>query len=177
MEKKSSIGMKKIAIVGPESTGKTELSKVLAAHYGVNWVPEYARTYLEPRNGFYEEKDLAKIANGQLKSQQGAISTNHDLVFFDTDLLVIKIWAQFKYGRVDPFITDAMEKHQPDLYLLTYHDIPYEEDPLRENPNDRAALFEYYEREVKSSNVPYAIIKGSREERSQAAIQAINNIY
>jgi len=168
--------MIKVAVVGPESTGKSELTQVLAEHYGIDWVREYSRVFLTNLDRPYIEEDLVAITQGQLKSQLEAIGQGGDLVLFDTDLLVMKVWALFKYGRVDPVIANEWEANLADLYLLTDTDIPYEDDPLRENPNDRPELFKVYENELKTIGANYKVIKGSREERLSQAIAAINNI-
>lgn len=165
-----------VAVVGPESTGKTMLSEALAKYYQVPLVPEFSRTFLNDLPRSYVEKDLIDIAKGQLANQEKAKTQGIDLVIFDTDLLVMKVWSSFKYGRIAPEILEEWEKNKSDFYILTYFDIPYEEDPLRENPEQRAELFEVYENQLKEAGLPYIIAKGNEEERLKTAIAAINNI-
>jgi len=165
-----------VAIVGPESTGKTEISKSLADHFKTEWVPEYARDFLTELGRPYEESDLVSITKGQLDHQVEAIRSAKDLVFFDTDLLVLKIWSEFKYGRVDPYIETQWDLTMSDFYFLTYHDIPYEKDPLRENPHQRPQLFELYEEALKKAGASYTILRGNRTQRLKQAISVINNI-
>lgn len=165
-----------ISIVGPESTGKTDIAQALAAHYNTNWVAEYAREYLNDLGRPYEFQDLSDIAKGQAKYQMVAQKNGDKLVIFDTDLLVLKVWSEFKYGKVDPFILTQLSLHRPDLYILTSYDIPYEEDPLRENPTDRPELFTIYEKELKNIGTPYLVVQGDRQNRLQTAISQINNL-
>ncbi len=165
-----------ISVVGPESTGKTDLAEALARHYNTNWVTEYSRKFLNALERPYEFKDLSDIAKGQAKLQNEAQKNGGDLVIFDTDLLVLKVWSEFKYGKVDPFILAQLSLQRPDLYILTYFDIPYEEDPLRENPTQRPELFDVYEKELKDMGAPYLVVQGDRQKRLQAAISQINNL-
>lgn len=165
-----------ISIVGPESTGKTALAKSLAQHYGISPVLEYAREFLNDLERPYNYNDLKEIAKGQAKAQSCAQRTSNDVVIFDTDLLVIKVWSEFKYGKVDPFVRAQLMLHKPDLYLLTYFDVPYEEDPLRENRSQRPELFDIYKKELEQMQADYLVVQGDRQKRLDAAISKINNL-
>ena len=99
----------RIAITGPESTGKSSLAAELASHYNTVFAPEYAREYLELRKGIYEEDDLVEIAKGQIKSEKEIERSASRILFCDTELLVIKLWATHKYKKVDPEILRLIE--------------------------------------------------------------------
>jgi len=165
-----------VAIVGPESTGKTTLAKSLAKHFKTVWVEEYAREYLMASNGSYEQRDLLQIAAGQLELIKARSKNARDLIFLDTDLLVIKIWSEFKYQNCDPWIEQQLEMNRADLYLLTDFDIPYEYDPLRESPNKRGELFEIYKNSLEESGSNFQIVKGDHSDRLDQAIGYINLI-
>lgn len=165
-----------VAVVGPESTGKTDFARSFASRMEATYVPEFSRQFLTDLQRPYVKDDLVDITKGQLQSQERAKQQGSDLIVFDTDLLVMKVWSEFKYGSIDPFIAEKWKQNRCDFYVLTYYDIPYEEDPLRENPDQRPELFEVYENELKLAHLPYVIVKGSREERIAMAIAAINNI-
>ena len=166
--------MRSVALVGVESTGKTELSQAIATKLDGLWVPEFARTYLDQLGRPYQEEDLVEIAKGQLHQQKNAMGSAKELIVFDTDLLVLKVWSEFKYGRVNSFILDAWKTHRADFYILPFYDVPFEEDPLRENPNDRPELFAIYENELKVAGLQYRIVRGAREERLAQACAALN---
>lgn len=168
--------IKKVAIVGPECTGKSELSAFLGEHYKTNWVREYARAYLDNLNRPYEESDLLKIAHGQLRMEDEWASSANELLICDTNLIVIKIWSHYKYGRCDDEIIQMINSRKYDLHLLTYIDLPWEADPQREHPTERARLWQLYKKELDSQNVPYVEIKGERAQRQTTAINAINRI-
>mgnify|MGYP001043929185 CR=1 FL=1 len=165
--------MKKIiAIVGPESTGKSTLSKSLSIAFGAGWVPEYARQYLEKLNRPYQKEDLLAIAKGQLIMEDEAYK-KHDLVFCDTNLLVIKIWSEYKYGACDAWISKTIQERKYDLHLLTYIDLPWQDDPQREHPHAREELFRIYENELKKLNIEYSVVKGKNEERLKSALEEV----
>lgn len=163
-----------IAIVGPESTGKSTLTMSLAEHYQTIWSEEYAREYLTALERPYEKLDLRDIAAGQLELAGKVKMMANRIVFHDTDLLVIKVWSEFKYGDCDPWIIEQFELNKADLYLLTDTNIPYEDDPLRENPSQRGELFEIYEQELIKSEANYQVIKGDLSERLDQSIRYIN---
>ena len=153
--------MIRIALTGPESSGKTTFAELLANKLGCSYVPEYARTYLSNLNRDYQQEDLDDILKGQLKEWNDL--SNEPIAIYDTEILVLKIWSEFKYGNCSKLILDELSKQQIDFYLLCAPDIPYEEDELRENPNDRHILFDLYLENLKRMNVNYQIIEGDRE--------------
>lgn len=163
-----------ISIVGPESTGKTTLAHDLGTHFNAPVVNEFARNYLEERNGAYDEADLYDIAKRQLGLEEAALDKSPDLLICDTDIVVIKIWQEFKYGRPNPFMDYLLSKQQPRTHLLTYPDLPWEKDPLRENPNDLIKLFNMYEDVLRSMKADYFVVKGFQSKRLENALSAIN---
>ncbi len=169
--------LKKIAITGPESTGKSWLAKQLAGHYKTYWVPEYAREYLNKLNRPYELKDIELIARGQQLLQQRMEALAEDYLFSDTEMLVCKIWAQFVYGNIPEFIQDTFDKQSFTLYLLCDVDLPWQADPLREHPHKRETLFEIYRSELEKSKLPYAIVRGADEKRLQNAVHILDQHF
>ncbi len=164
----------KISIIGPESTGKSTLAAQLADHYKTAWVKEFARAYLEKRNGNYETADLLAIAKGQIAAENA--SKAEDIIICDTDLITIKIWGDYKYGRCDPWIISQIQNRKYHLHLLCFPDIPWEADPLRENPLDRAHLYHLYKNELMAHHFPFVEIKGEKAERLKTAIATIGKI-
>lgn len=167
--------VKKIAIVGPESTGKSTLAQGLANHYQTVWVPEYARGYLDKLGKPYEQTDLITIAHGQLRLEDERLKDATSFLFCDTTLMVIKIWSEFKYGICAPEILHKMDERKYYLHLLTDIDLPWEADPQREHPTKRSALFNLYETELLDQKLPFAVIQGQQHERLQCAIKAIDS--
>ena len=165
--------IKKIAITGPESTGKSTLARKLAAHYNTVWVPEYARTYIDKLNRPYEQHDLSEIAKGQIFHENELKAKANKYLFCDTELTVIKIWSEYKYGSIDPFLTSEHNKITYDLYLLLDINLPWEPDSQREHPEKRKFFFDWFEQELKAIGANYQVIGGEREYRFANACRAI----
>ncbi|HPI54873.1 MAG TPA: ATP-binding protein, partial [Chitinophagaceae bacterium] len=126
--------MKRIAIIGGESTGKTTLANALSTHYSARWIPEFAREYLMELNRPYVEEDLLGIAKGQLHVMNQSQATPSEFVFYDTDLRVIQVWSEAKYQRCDAFILKEIARSSIDAFIVTSPDIEWTFDPLREHP-------------------------------------------
>lgn len=174
VQKVTKKSVQKVCVIGPECTGKTALSGFLAGHFHTEWVEEYARAYLNKLSHPYERADLTRIASGQLRMEDEWERDANKILICDTNLIVIKVWSNFRFGDCDPFILETIAERKYDLYLLTYIDVPWQDDPLREHPDRREELYNIYVSELKSTNVPFVEIKGSINERQQAAIAAIN---
>lgn len=153
--------MKRIAFTGPESSGKTTIAKRFAAHVEGAYVEEFARAYLEPRNGQYDESDLLTIAQGQWALWKEI----NGILVADTEMLVLKVWSEVRFSRTDIFIEVALKTQNFDHYFLCYPDIPWEPDPLREHPEQRMVLFELYREKLVALNFPFTVLKGSVEDR------------
>lgn len=167
--------MKFVVITGPESAGKTTLAKALSEHLGAPYVEEYARTYLRGLERPYDADDLLAIAQGQVNTmRQAAIQSKAPYIICDTDLTVMKIWSEVKYGFCHPWIDKTLREAPADLYLLCRPDIPWADDPLRENPKDRPLLFDLYHTLLSSEQWPFACIRGQQKQvRIDQALQAI----
>jgi len=184
--------MLKIAIVGPESSGKTTLAEALMYHYKGLFVSEVAREYLAELDRPYEEQDLLSIARSLQELHAGAADMAREQealmggpplrepgpirtpIFYDTDTLNMRIWSLEKYGRVHPEI-DAMVRDTVYTWrLLCRPDIPWEHDPLRENPHDRDRLFDVWVREMKTLDLRYTIIEGTPEQRMRTAMDMVD---
>lgn len=170
--------MKRVVVIGPESTGKSTLSEQLAQHYNTLWVPEYARQYIEELSRPYEEKDLLSIAEGQLSLEDERAALADKLLVCDTDLHVIKVWSEHRFKGCDPLILAYIASRKYDLYLLTYVDIPWEEDPQREHPDPamREYFYNLYKELIINTGVPFVEIKGDIAERLQTAVHAIDSM-
>lgn len=170
--------IKKIVVIGPESTGKSTLSQALAEHLGTSWTSEYAREYLTGLGRAYVQDDLTEIAKGQLANEEKDLSIASKWLICDTDLYVIKVWSEHKYGNCDRWILDSIAERQYDAYILTDIDMPWQDDALREHPDEkmRQYFFMIYKDIVQNSGLPFIIVSGDEDERMNKAIDFVNTL-
>ena len=168
--------MKRIAILGPESTGKTALAQSLASYYNSPWIPEYARQYVEQLDRPYTYEDVENIARHQIAevSEYETKFREKKILFLDTELIITKIWFLHVYQKCPDFLLTALQESSVDLYLLCQPDIPWEYDPVRENGNLRDYFYEWYKKEIIALNKPFVEINGLGDVRLQNAIQSID---
>ncbi|MEY3564592.1 MAG: hypothetical protein RJA23_762 [Bacteroidota bacterium] len=169
---------KRILILGPESTGKSTLAEMLAQHYAEPWVPEVAREYLEKLDRPYTYEDLLQIGKQQMNLEDELALTATRFLFCDTDLRVIQVWSQHRYGKVEPWVLEEIARRTYDLILLCAPDLPWQEDPLREHPEleMREAFFAKYLQLTKQSGFPFKIIAGDPVKRMSAGVEAIQSL-
>ncbi len=171
----------KVVMFGPESTGKTTLSQQLARHYNTVWAPEYAREYLQNvwnnERRTCEQKDLIPIAIGQMSLENDLAQKATDVLFCDTDLLETKVYSKEYYGGyVDPLLDEAARNNQYDLYFLTYIDVPWEADDLRDRPTQRKEMFEAFKKALDEHGKKYIILKGNKKQRLEKAIKEVDKL-
>ena len=167
---------KKISVFGPESTGKTTLTKKLAAHFSGSLVPEYARGYLEAQNGSIGYEDMYNIARGQSILEELTEQDAKPFLFCDTDPLATKIWSQFLYDRCDPKIIEIAQKHCYHCTLLLDVDVPWVADEVRYLPTKGKAFFAACRAELSTAKRQFIIIRGSWDERWQQAKKAVEEL-
>lgn len=177
--------IKKVVIIGPESTGKSTLCEQLADHYQTSWVREYARQYLETNGTDYSFDDLGKIATGQIEGEEAvcnsigpAATAQGAPVFIDTDLYVIKVWSEIAFNKCDNHILTQIAKRPYDLYLLCNTDLPWVKDNLREYPDlhTREMIYQHYLDVMVNQRTAWVAIDGNYEQRLAKAIKAVNNL-
>lgn len=165
----------KIVITGPESTGKSTLTKQLSEYYNVDCVAELAREFVEKLDRKYTFDDVCDIAKLQINAELNNLNYDGKIVFYDTDLIITKIWFKRVFDKVPDWIDSHLQNHPAHLHLLCYPDLPWVYDPVRENPDNRLELFDEYESEIKQLGIQYQIITGVGEERLQNAIKSIDS--
>ncbi|MEO9482506.1 MAG: ATP-binding protein [Ekhidna sp.] len=171
------MGIKRIVVLGPESTGKSELCQHLARHYDTEWVPEYARFYLDRLTGEYQQSDLKSMAEGQLSWEDEKAEYANEYLICDTNLIVIKIWSDHKYGNTDEWIEKELANRSYDFYLLNNIDIPWMPDPQREHPKMRKHFFDIFKSYLEEHNLPHAIVSGIEGERKNCAVDAVSTFF
>lgn len=171
----------KVVLFGPESTGKTTLSKQLARHYNSVWVPEYAREYLQDKwnneRKTCEPHDLLPIAVGQMALENELAQKTDSVLVCDTDLLETKVYSESYYSNTcDPLLEKYAIENQYDLYFLTYIDVPWEADDLRDKPFEREQMFKAFEAALIKYDKPYVLLKGDKKNRLETAVEHIDQL-
>ena len=164
----------KIALIGPESVGKTTIGQRLAEQLSGVFVEEYARGYVERLGRDYTEADVEHIAKVQIA--QLSADYPSDPVFFDTDLIITRVWFEHRWGRCPEFVTEGIDQHWVDAYLLFRPDLPFVSDPVRENPDIREQLYDRYLELIRQTRLPYRIVSGQGEERLRCALRATSDL-
>jgi len=167
--------IKKIAIVGPESTGKSTLTKLLAKHYNTLWVAEFARYYCAALTAPCTMQDEINMFHGQVALEESVLAmADKDFILCDTTFLTVKIWSDEMLGETPQLVLDALQVRTYDLYLLLDIDLPWQEDPLRDFPHMREHFMNIWLKELNDLNANYVLINGI-EERLNNAITAIDS--
>lgn len=171
--------LRRIAILGPESTGKSVLAANLAEHYKTDWVHEFSREYLTGLERPYDYNDILEIAKGQLILEEELAEKASRFLFCDTEMITNMIWCLEKYGKCHPWIFGKTMSQAYDLYLLCNTDLEWEFDPLRESPDqkDRDQLFDIYKKALQDRSLPYVVVSGKDKARFENAIQIIDNKF
>ncbi len=171
--------MLKIAIVGPESTGKSEMAAYLAQQYNCLWVPEYAREYCSTLDRECTLEDELNIFRGQLalenKIEKQALSNKHPYLFCDTTIVTVKVWCEHVFGFCPDEVEHEYQTRQYDFYLLMKDDLPWQDDPLRNFPNERAYFMEWYIKLMEEKGAKYKIIEGLGDARFENALSHLTS--
>lgn len=172
--------MRKIVVIGPESTGKSTLCEQLAEHYKTCWCPEFAREYLKETGGKYNFHDLLNIAHGQLELEDTMLlQAKNNLYFIDTDMYVAKVWCEVVFENCHTWILKQIALRQYDLFFLCNVDLPWVKDELREYPDlkVRKKLFNVYKDILINQKTKWAEISGTDTQRLQIAISIIDTVF
>ncbi len=166
----------KIAVVGPESTGKSTMAKSLATHFDTICVPEYARYYCQDLNNQYTLQDEVNMFFGQLALEDALSSSRkNNLLIADTTIMTIKIWSDHLFGETPENVLAEITNRKYDLYLLMDIDLPWEDDPLRDFPEQRPHFMDVWKKELTKLNANYQVISGLDRKRMENGVQAVQN--
>lgn len=169
--------VKRIALIGPESTGKSELCERMAEHYKTVWVPEYARAFMENLSRAYTFDDVVHCAQQQIKAEDEMLKKANNFLFCDTELINFKVWFEDKFKKVPEWLEEEIIKRKYDLYLLTAPDLPWIAERIRENPKRRKYFFDLYLNELEKRNFGFKIISGEGEHRFSLAVNMVDSFF
>lgn len=164
----------KIAVVGPESTGKSTVARFLAEQLKSICVPEYARYYCENLNNQYTLQDEVNMFYGQRALEDALLSTvNNGILICDTTIMTVKVWCDHLFGHTPAEVLKGIEKRQYDLYLLMDIDLPWQDDPLRDFPDQREHFLSIWKKELKTISANYQLVSGLDDARLENALSIV----
>jgi nicotinamide riboside kinase len=163
----------RIALIGPESSGKTTLCMELSRHFRSPWVPEFAREFISSLNRAYTEEDILSCTMKQEQIEDELLSKSPDMLFSDTEEIIASVWLNHVFKKDSSWLQQQILKRKFNLYLLTSPDITFIPDPVRENPDRRDYFFNYYKEELDKRKFYYKIISGSEKSRTEDAINLV----
>ncbi len=173
-------GVFKVVLFGPESTGKSTLCRQLAGYFQTVCNPEYMREYLEKKwqSGpqTVDPEDMLPIAKGQIQKENELSRQARRILISDTDLLELAVYSEVYFGQADPILLEAALKNKYDLYFLTYIDVPWTPDPMRDKPGERPEMFDRFKQTLEKYRLPYVILKGNAQERLNIAVSIIKTL-
>lgn len=168
--------IKRVVLSGPESTGKTVLSQMLAAHFNTNFVEEYGRTYCEEIKSDLDPIDFGHIAGGQIIMEDEAAKNSNKILFCDTDLIITQVWAEIYFNHCPQWIVEASHQRKYDLFILLDVDVPWVDDGTRAFEKQRQWMWNRLREEFESRNLPYIMVKGDFNERFDQAVAAVEKL-
>ncbi|MBN8588815.1 MAG: AAA family ATPase [Rhodothermia bacterium] len=170
--------VKRVAILGAESTGKTTLAQKLAESYQTAWVPEYGRSFVAKHNRLPKQEEMLFIAEQQIVTEKKTALLANQVLFCDTTPLTTAIYAKHYFGISDGPLWDLAKNHSYDLVLLAEDDIPWEADGLqRDGLIVRTALQKVFKNTLADLNIPFYVIEGSLQKRLLQAKKWVNMLF
>ena len=170
--------LNRVVITGPESTGKTLLAEKLATYFNTIWIPEYARDYITTLDREYNYDDLEHIAREQVKREKDLIKNARGFLFYDTHLIITKVWFKVVYNRYPLWIDKAVISSGIDIFLVCNTDIPWIPDHVRENGGEmRNKLLDMYIDEIEMFGIPWSLVSGQEDNRTEFAINKVKSFF
>ena len=165
----------RIVVTGSQSTGKTQLAEQLAAHYGVPWVPEFARDYAEQKGGTLTSADVTPIGSGQITREDAAMRGLTGMIVLDTDLVSTVVYSEQYYGSVPAWIPIAAKERIADLYLVCDIDLPWVADTVRDAQHQRRQMHDSFIQHLTHYGAAHHVVSGTGPERLSRAIANIDS--
>jgi HTH-type transcriptional regulator, transcriptional repressor of NAD biosynthesis genes len=172
--------VKRICVLGAESTGTTTMARALADYYKTSWIAEFGRIFSERRmqltNRPWRESEFAVIANEQERMEEQVARIANKVLICDTNAFATEIWQERYLGKTSYAVGDIGDKSKADLYLLTADDIPFVQDGTRDGEHIRHWMHQRFISELKNRNLPFIILSGKHKDRLKEATNAIDEI-
>jgi HTH-type transcriptional repressor of NAD biosynthesis genes len=178
--------VRRVVVVGAESTGTTTMARALATHFDTRWVPEYGRTLTERKlaalgpgasvfDVTWDRADFVQVAHAQEAAADAAARHGGPLLICDTDARATAVWEQRYLGDASEPVRAVAR--WPDLYLLTDHaGVPFEQDGLRDGEHVREWMTGRFRAALADAPVPVVELTGPHEQRLALAVEACERL-
>jgi HTH-type transcriptional repressor of NAD biosynthesis genes len=171
--------VKRVVVVGAESTGTTTLSRDLAMALNTTWVPEYGRVYSEKKQAagdkVWRSEEFMQIAKEQKRMEELAARHANRILICDTNAFATCLWHRRYMGFAHKALQEFSTRCRADLYLLTGDEIPFVQDGLRDGEHIRHQMHQWFQTALNETHVPWVSICGSTNERLDLAMKAIQD--
>lgn len=177
--------VKRVVLIGAESTGKTTLAEQLAEHYSTCWLPEYGREHWERKvkglpatdlNVSWSKEEFVHIAREQQRRENDLAKTANRVLICDTNAFATGTWYErYENGRDDD-VDSIGRMDKVDLYLLTAPDVPFIQDGVRDGEHVRDWMHDRFKEQLSEGTIPFLELRGTYEGRKQTAIAAIDRL-
>ncbi|WP_165225695.1 AAA family ATPase [Aquisphaera insulae] len=177
--------VRRVVLVGAESTGKTTLAQRLARRFGTIWVPEYGREHWEAKIAglsmddpapSWTREEFVQIASTQ-QAREGELARAADRVLFcDTNAFATGTWFERYQHRRDLEVDAIGARDRVDLYLLTAPDVPFVQDGFRDGERIRGWMHGRFLEQLAAGKTPWRLLEGPYPDRESAAVAAIEEL-
>lgn len=164
--------VRRIGIIGGESSGKTTLARTLAERLRTIWLPEYGRELWERRGGELQFSDMLEIAVEQVGREEVALQSAHRWLPCDTTPLVTAFYSEAMFGRIDPALA-ALAFRPYDQMVVCAPDFAFVQDGTRRDASFRQRQHGWYLREIERAGVPCILVTGPIEDRCNRVVELV----
>lgn len=160
------MSVKKVLLLGAESTGKSTLAQALAAHYQTQWVSEYLREFVAQQGRLPQASEQLLIAQTQIAYEITAMVMAQNYLFCDTGPCMTALYSSYCFGECPSDLLHLAQQHRYDVVLVTNTDIAWQADGIqRDSPAAQLAIHQSLLNLLHDWSWDYTLVTGGEAER------------